>query len=363
METEGARGTTHAIPTGKYRLRSVRVERERDGTHWFVSMSGPPGEPREFPAGATTKLEIDDRRPSDVARARAFWGDEVTSFYDGSSTSANVTGFVTGAGYDECPHAELTAMALEYGTVPLGQVFQALRADHWLHNHPEAQAMRPAVGKAMRDAFYVDADDWKEAVYAQARLAALATVERLGIHLLRFPMPGDGRGEFAALEQAAMAIADKGNRPVFFHCAAGKQRSNAAWAAYRLKFWGWSVEQALAELERDYDLDRGAEHGDRDECLVEPLHLPVAVQPLEVAPVAVEDRRHAGELHAKPGPQVEVDLAEQRVGVRAHDRTEPVLGDVVVVPQHLRLVPVQRFVQLVEGSLGVANEPGHELDP
>lgn len=87
----------------------------------------------------------------------------------------------------------------------------------------------------------------------------LAKVESLGIHLLRFPMPGDGRGDFAMLEQAAVAIADQGNRPIFFHCAAGKQRSNAAWAAYRMKFCGWSVEEALAELERDYDLDRNAE--------------------------------------------------------------------------------------------------------
>lgn len=152
-------------------LRRHGAKRRRIAWIDFHTALGPRGHGEKIFAGRNV--------PSDVARARAFWGDEVTSFYDGSSTSANVTGFVTGAGYDECPHAELTAMALEYGTVPLGQVFQALRADHWLHNHPEAQAMRPAVGKAMRDAFYVDADDWKEAVYAQARLAALATVERL----------------------------------------------------------------------------------------------------------------------------------------------------------------------------------------
>ena len=89
----------------------------------------------------------------------------------------------------------------------------------------------------------------------------LAAVERLGIRLTRLPMPGDGRGDYEALEQAAIAIADRANRPVFFHCAAGKQRSNAAWAAYRMKFWGWSVDQALDELERDYDLDRDAEWG------------------------------------------------------------------------------------------------------
>jgi len=114
-----------------------------------------------------------------LARARSFWGDEVTSFYDGSSTSASVTGFVTSAGYEECPDAEFTAMALEYGTVPLPHVLQALRADHWLHNHPEAHAMRPAIRKAMRDAFYVEEDDWKDTVYAQAHRAALATILRL----------------------------------------------------------------------------------------------------------------------------------------------------------------------------------------
>jgi predicted deacylase len=132
------------------------------------------------PRGHGEKIYAGRNAPADLARARAFWGDDVTSFYDGSSTSANVTGFVTSAGYEECPDAEFTAMALEYGTVPLPQVFQALRADHWLHNHPEAQSMRPAIRKAMRDAFYVDEDDWKDAVYGQAQRAALATVERLG---------------------------------------------------------------------------------------------------------------------------------------------------------------------------------------
>jgi hypothetical protein len=131
------------------------------------------------PRGHGEKIYAGRNVPADIARARSFWGNEVTSFYDGSSTSANVTGFVTSAAYDECPDAEFTAMALEYGTVPLQQVFQTLRADHWLHNHPEAQGLRPAIRNAMRDAFYVDADDWKDAVYAQAQRAALATVERL----------------------------------------------------------------------------------------------------------------------------------------------------------------------------------------
>ncbi len=83
--------------------------------------------------------------------------------------------------------------------------------------------------------------------------------KRLGIEICQFPMPGDGRGDYASLDQAAEVIANRANWPLYFHCAAGKQRSNAAWAAYRMKCCGWNLEKTLAELERDYDLDRDAE--------------------------------------------------------------------------------------------------------
>ena len=64
-------------------------------------------------------------------------------------------------------------MALEYGTYPLAQTLHALRAEHWLHNHPEAPARAASeIKRAMRDAFYIDTDDWKTMVYAQAVDAA-----------------------------------------------------------------------------------------------------------------------------------------------------------------------------------------------
>jgi hypothetical protein len=116
----------------------------------------------------------------DLARARAWWGPGVTSIYDDSSSSAKLTGLMCNAAYDECPDARYTGIALEYGTVPLPEVLQALRADHWLHNHPEAPAaQRVAIRKQMRDTFYVDASDWKEQVYAQARAAALMALAPL----------------------------------------------------------------------------------------------------------------------------------------------------------------------------------------
>jgi hypothetical protein len=78
------------------------------------------------------------------------------------------------AALDECPDAEFTGMALEFGTLPLADVLAALRGDQWLANHPGATAAeRTAVKGVLRDAFYVDRADWKAMVWAQARVAVL----------------------------------------------------------------------------------------------------------------------------------------------------------------------------------------------
>jgi uncharacterized protein DUF2817 len=108
------------------------------------------------------------------ARARRWWGDGVTSIYDGSSTSAFLTGLMWMAAYDECPQAEYTGIALEYGTLPVLEVTNALRADQWLENHPDTGAeQRQAIKRLVRDAFYTDTDEWKRAIVEQAREATL----------------------------------------------------------------------------------------------------------------------------------------------------------------------------------------------
>ena len=113
------------------------------------------------------------------ARARAWWGD-VTSFYDGSSTSAVLTGLMFNAAYEECPQAEYTGIALEYGTLPQEEVMLALRADQWLENHPDAdEATRTAIKRQVRDAFYVDTAEWKEQIVVQGVDAARGAVRGL----------------------------------------------------------------------------------------------------------------------------------------------------------------------------------------
>jgi hypothetical protein len=115
-----------------------------------------------------------------LRRARAWWGDAVTSIYDGSSTSALLTGLMWLAAYEECAQAEYTGIALEYGTLPVLEVMNALRADQWLENHPDAPAaQRQAIKRQLRDAFYTDTDVWKERVVAQAREASLQALEGL----------------------------------------------------------------------------------------------------------------------------------------------------------------------------------------
>jgi len=108
-----------------------------------------------------------------LARARDWWGPEVTSIYDGSSASARLTGLMCEAAYQECAQAEYTGIALEYGTLPLAQTTFALRADQWLANHPEAGAdQRRAIKQQMFEAFFTDTDPWRRQVLEQGRVAA-----------------------------------------------------------------------------------------------------------------------------------------------------------------------------------------------
>jgi hypothetical protein len=103
------------------------------------------------------------------ARAKAWWGQGITSIYDGSSTSAFLTGLMWMAAYQECPQAEYTGMAMEYGTQPQLQVMNALRGDHWLHLHPQApEPLRQKIKQDLMEAFYTDTDAWRTQIVDQA---------------------------------------------------------------------------------------------------------------------------------------------------------------------------------------------------
>ena len=69
---------------------------------------------------------------------------------------------------------------MEYGTVPVPEVINSLRADQWMQSHPEAPAdARAAVKQRIRDAFYTDTPEWKRRIVEQGREAALQAVSGL----------------------------------------------------------------------------------------------------------------------------------------------------------------------------------------
>lgn len=128
------------------------------------------------PSGHGERIFAARNDAATLQRARAWWdgggATPVTSFYDGSSSSAPVRGLLFQGVYDECPQAEYTGIALEYGTLPLPDMILALRAEQWLQLHPEAPAAQAAaIRQQMRDAFYVDTDSWRGQIISQARQA------------------------------------------------------------------------------------------------------------------------------------------------------------------------------------------------
>lgn len=104
----------------------------------------------------------------------------LTSVYDGSSTSAKLSGEFVSCVYEDAPQAEFTAITMEYGTQPVSDVLHALRADHWLANHTEAPpAQAQKIKQQLLDAFYIDSDDWKGQIISQARQSMFQAVDGL----------------------------------------------------------------------------------------------------------------------------------------------------------------------------------------
>jgi hypothetical protein len=103
-----------------------------------------------------------------LARARQWWGSRVTSVTAGSSNSIPLSGPVQFALAEDCPGLANTNVCLEFGTVPLPQMFSAVRADHWLHVHPDADPVLAAtIRQGIRSAFDPDDDGWRRSVWRQ----------------------------------------------------------------------------------------------------------------------------------------------------------------------------------------------------
>ena len=118
---------------------------------------------------------------NDAYERQTEWWNEVISMQEGASVSADLTGDWLGAVGVLMPDTELTAVAIEYGTVDPISVLQSLRADAVLHSSgdptaPEAKQIRDQV----RGAFLDDDPAWLEACWPRYRSVVTTSMERLG---------------------------------------------------------------------------------------------------------------------------------------------------------------------------------------
>jgi protein tyrosine/serine phosphatase len=85
-------------------------------------------------------------------------------------------------------------------------------------------------------------------------------VEALGMKFVRIRMSDSERPEVDKSEEFLRIVTDPANQPVFFHCHGGRHRTGAMAALYRMRYEGWSVDQAWEEM-KHYDFNRGFGHG------------------------------------------------------------------------------------------------------
>ncbi len=116
-----------------------------------------------------------------LERAKAWWNEDLTSPYLGTSSSVELFGVNLLGLEDRLAHAELTAVALEFGTIDNKEVKRALRADNWLHVHGDPDSAKGRAIKAhLRDAFYQDQDDWKDMIWERSIETQRLALEALG---------------------------------------------------------------------------------------------------------------------------------------------------------------------------------------
>ena len=132
------------------------------------------GEPIFVPGNDSTENTVNE--------ARRFFGAELTVSGESNSVTARVSGSVPMA-LSTIPNSpRCFYIALEFGTLPLPTVFNALRAEQWFVNYGDRNddAMAAQIMKQTRDAFFVDKPGWKAAVFGRSADFTLRAFRALG---------------------------------------------------------------------------------------------------------------------------------------------------------------------------------------
>lgn len=113
--------------------------------------------------------------------ARQWWG-EITLTEDASSVSSALTGQLGSLLSKALGTRFLSSITLEFGTCPPLEVLHALRTDAWAYSaHGLGGNRRETSAKTMKNAFFIDSPEWKNAVLDQSMAAIRAAVDGLAL--------------------------------------------------------------------------------------------------------------------------------------------------------------------------------------
>ncbi|MCW4460920.1 M14 family metallopeptidase [Sphingomonas sp. BT-65] len=165
----GGRRKSWSLETLSAALQHHLVEQSCVGWIDIHSGLGPPGHGE--------KMYVGRADPEEEARARRWWGQDVSSLHGNDAASGRVSGSLAQLIYDLAIPLQSTSIALEYGTIGSRGVRHALRGDQWLYRNPSAPpAQAYAIKKAIKDAFFCNDAVWKGMVLAQFRATALQAI-------------------------------------------------------------------------------------------------------------------------------------------------------------------------------------------
>ncbi len=99
-----------------------------------------------------------------VHRANSFFGGEGVKIPgSGTSVSPPISGILA-TGLTDLDETAIS-VALEFGTVPIGTMLNALIADNWLYNNPDCHdSLQMSIRAEMKNAFFVETERWQQRV-------------------------------------------------------------------------------------------------------------------------------------------------------------------------------------------------------
>jgi hypothetical protein len=101
--------------------------------------------------------------------AKAWWPDVIRTEPAAGGDAALVSGLI-GPAFVASRAAPSVGLVLEFGTLDMQQVILAVQADNWLHHHGDRSSESGrAIAQQMRDAFFLEDEEWQEKICARAR--------------------------------------------------------------------------------------------------------------------------------------------------------------------------------------------------